>query len=504
MSSITSLSQLRSTAIANTGVFSAAFARAPRSVTYGGKTYSRDAAKSVDERLWYLAAAARTQPSAIAAIASGSYSLDEVYGLDPDRSGLDEAEAALRAASAKVGNVKAKLDGVNRQIKNFEANLARALAAQKEAQKVQVGDVLTGGISAAARNLYADGQVKIWKDRIESFQTGSLVGMAGQEGFQIPLNAGQSQLQAALTEAKADESAARQAVVEARAAYDRDAAARRREEEAARAAQARDENERRRAEAEAAAREQAAAQASQQQTQTYANAAPAYANNDTDPGYVEDDGYVNGGDDAAWYEEELDTARDLFGDEDDAMAYAQDVLGVDDDDVDEAAMRAYVSPYGFDSYYSAGAMGLDEDDLDDARLAYLQAGWGFDVEAMPLEYDSEDDDGSFGADKITDEGDQGYSAPPFTTPPMPPVNGGSDRPFDFMSVLPIIIAAVLALAPVIISSFTKPTSVDEGNAVNNPPAPPPPEPKSSASPAPSSTEALGYGAGALILLKLLS
>lgn len=453
MGNISSVSELRSTVISNAGVFAAAFARAPRSITYKGKHYTRDAARSVDERLWYLAAAAQTQPSAISSIVSGSYSLDEVYGLDPDRSGIDEAEATLRAASAKVGKVKAQLDGIKRRVRDAESQLTMALAAQKEAQKVQVGDIFTAGVSAAARNLYADGQVQMWKDRISALKNGANVGLASEGGWTVPTNAGQSQLESALMDAKAEESAARAAVVEARAAYDREAAARRKEEEAARIAQARDAADAARAQAEAAAREQAAAAATQTQTQN--NAPPVYASNDTDPGYVAEDPNVYGGEEAAWYEEELDTARELFGDEDDARAYAEDVLGLDAEA--NIGLEVYASPFAFDNYYAGGAYGLDEDSVDDMRLAFLDAGWGFD--GLTLGYDADDADGAYGADKITEEGEQGF-VPSMTPPPMP-ATGGAAAPFDFMSILPIIIAAVLAFAPLIIKALGGPSPVED-------------------------------------------
>lgn len=473
MSTIASPSALRTVALQNPGLFAALFARAPKTVTYRGKTYLRDSARSVDERLWFLAAAASTSPASVASIARGSYSLDEVYGLDPDRSTLDAAEQRARDAKGKVGKVRAALDGVNRRIRDAEARLTEALAAQKEAQKVQVGDIFTAGISAAGRNLYADGQVQYWKDVIQSLKSGVVVGMAGN--ITMPPNGGQAQLEGALKEAQAEARAAEADVTAARRAYNDEARKLRREEEQARAEQARDDAERRRAEAEARARDEAAAAAAEA---SYVPAEPSMTDNVTDPGYVTDDGETWTGDDSLI--EELDTARDLFGNEEDAQAYAEDVLGVDDVD----ALLSYVSPYSFDAYYGAdcGCDGCargagDCDTVDSMRVAMLDAGWGYDVEE------------SYGADKLTEPGEQGYTG---------------DAPaasFDFAAVIPVIIAAVLSLAPLLLKAFGAPSSLAE----SEPPAstraaiPPPPAPPSRD----TSTDAPLAVGGALLLVKLL-
>lgn len=488
-SPITSPSALRTLAIQNPGIFAALFARAPSSVTFKGKTYARAAATTVDQRLWYLAAAATTQPSSVASIARGSYSLDEVYGLDPDRSALDAAERAERDAKAKVAKVRAALDGVNRRIRDAEQRLSEALAAQKEAQKVQVGDVFTLGISAAGRNLYADGQVQLWKDRIQSLKSGVLVGMAGQEGFAIPTNGGQAQLEGALKDAQAELAAASAEVKAQRRAYDDAARAARQEEERARAEQARDDAERARAEREARARDEAARRAQEEQDRAASSSSTGsggveWTNQPTDPGYES-----GAPDDYTFSDEwmdELDTARDLFGDEDDARAYAEDVLGVDDAD----ALLAYVSPYSFDSYYGADcacdgcSRGGDCDVVDDMRLAMLDAGWG---------YDADDAEQVFGADKITEEGDQGYSG---IAPPAP------TGAFDFASIIPVIIGAVLALAPALLSSLGAPASLNE-TAPGMVPPPPRPAARRSTMTGDDTTDGALVAGGALLLVKLL-
>lgn len=471
---INSTAALRQTALANAGIFGAAFTRAPTSVTFKGKTYLRDAAVSVEQRLWYLAACAQTQPSSVQRIASGSYSLDEVFGLDPDRSGIDDAEREARAATAKVGKVKAQLDAMKRKIRDAEESVRRAQAAQKEAQKVQVGDIFTAGISAAGRNLYADGQVKLWQDRVESLKTGSLVGMAGQEGWAVPLNMGETQLEGLLAEARAEERAAKENVNAARAAFNEEAKARRAEEERARIEQAHD---RATEQAEAAARaSEAAAQlnvsnAQYSTVEDYSAGGGYIGDQTTDPGAAEDDGSYWGEEEATaeWEEEQLDQAKEMFGDTDDARAYAQDVMGVG---ANEAVSRlSYISPYSFDAYYGADCAGCDGcdqggscDTANDMRRAMLEGGWG--NGQASLGYDMEASERFF-ADKITDDDDQGggYLTPPpmpgAGAPPMPGASGGNAAPFDFAAIIPLIIGAVLMLAPTILAAFGAPSPVHE-------------------------------------------
>lgn len=494
MAQINTVDALRTTALQNAGVFAALFARAPKTVTFKGKTYLRASMQTVEQRLWYLSAAAQTQPSALSSIASAGYSLDEVYGLDPDRSGVVEAETALRAATAAVSSATSKVNAMKRRITDAEGQLREALAAQKEAQKVQVGDIFTAGISAAGRNLYADGQVQIWKDRINSLKTGSLVGMAGQEGWAVPLNAGLTQLQSQLTEAKAAQRDATAALTAAKASYDAEARSMRAEEERQRQAQAADAQAAAQAAADAAARDaQAAAQlaASQAASQSTADYTTGGAGGGSDPttweGYS-DDGYTDAsgdavepdyGDDAFGGEEDfdsdgddLDDARDLFPDDEDAArAYAEDTLGVDDADAVAMAQLSYTSPYSFDAYYGAdcdGSCGNEDcdtcDEVSNLRGEMLDAGWGFDGHA-------------YFADKLGDDDEQGGSRN--SPPPMPmgsPQGAGfvpstpyasgpgtSAAPFDFAAIIPLILGAVMMLAPLIMKAFGAPVALEDGS-----------------------------------------
>ena len=487
---ITSPNALAVVAKQNKGIFDATVARAPASVTFKGKTYPRAAADTVEKKLWFLAANAMTRPASVAGLANVAFTLDEVYGLDPDRSRLDMAQSALAAAKAKVSAATGRLNGLRSQLRQYEANLARAKVAQKEAQKVQIGDILTAGISAAGRNLYADGQVKIWQDRIESLKTGSLVGMAGQEGFQIPLNDGVAQNEAKLAEARAEVASATEELNEAQRSYDaeakanRDAEAKAKREAAASAAEAA------RAEREAAAlasraeQEAAAAEAERNRASAEANA-PVQTYPDTDPtGYVTDDGSYDDGsyddgsydDSAGGYEDESEMldreqlAADLAGDE-------EFVFNEGGDDGD-AALAGYVSPYGFDTYYGcdecrAGQYGCDDQcEGGCAQAARVRA------EAMGLD-------------------DEGYGFDP--------------------SIIMVILSAVLALAPVIIGMFSPPTSAEDGNpsTTGNDPLSQlmggltgknaaAEQARIEEEEAAKRNENLAWGAGALILLKVLA
>ncbi len=487
---IASPDALRIAANQNKGIFDATLARAPSSVTFKGKTYPRAAADTVEKGLWYLAATAMTRPAAVAGLANVAYSLDEVYGLDPDRSRIDAAQAALTAANSAVSAVQGKLTGLRGMLRTYQANLARAVAAQKEAQKVQVGDVFTLGVSAAARNLYADGQVKIWQDRIESLQTGALVGMAGQEGFQVPLNDGIAQNEAKLEAARAGVVAATQELHDAQRDYDaeakrtRDAEAKAKKDAATSAAEAA------RAEREAAALSDRAAQdAADAEAQRQAQMTTAQSAGSTDPsGYVSDDGAWapddstdpsaddSVGDDLSFQDESemLDRdelAADLAGDEE----FVFNEAGDDGD----AALAGYVSPFGFDTYYGcdecrAGNYGCDSEcDGGCASAARERA------EAMGFDEQS------------------GYGFDP--------------------SIIVVILSAVLALAPAIIGMFSPPTSTDDGSPSNSGNDPlsalmgglagkksAAEQQRIADEEAAAQNEKLAWGAGALILLKVLA
>ena len=485
---IDSPNSLRIVANQNKGIFDATLARAPSSVTFKGKTYPRAAADTVEKGLWYLAATAMTRPAAVAGLANVSFSLDEVYGLDPDRSRIDAAQAALAAANGEVSKTQAKLTGLRGMLRSYEANLARAVAAQKEAQKVQVGDVFTLGISAAGRNLYADGQVKIWQDRIESLKTGSLVGMAGQEGFLVPLNDGIAQNEAKLVAARGAVVSATAELNDAQRAYDaeakatRDAEAKAKKDAAASAAEAA------RAERESAALADRAAQDAadaEAQRQASLNMATTAASSTDPSGYVSDDGAWAPDDstdpeadynDGTFPEEGemLDReqlAADLAGDEE----FVFNEAGDDGD----AALAGYVSPFGFDTYYGcdecrAGNYGCDSEcDGGCAAAARERA------EAMGFDEQS------------------GYGFDP--------------------SIIVIILSAVLALAPAIIGMFSPPTTTEDGSPSNNGNDPlsalmgglggknaAAEQARRDEEEAAKRNESLAWGAGALILLKVLA
>lgn len=506
---------LATLAKANPGIFAAMYARAPKAITFQGKNYVRDAASSVESKLWYLAAVARTQPSALQAIQRGSYSLDEIYGLDPDRSEIDTAEAELRAAELARDRAGARVASLKRQVKDFEDRVRDAQKRYEECSKrpVEATDVLLAIGTLGAGNLartagcqaYEKGQIQLWRDRIQAVKTGAMVGMAGQEGFAVPVNDGIVQNEAKVREANAEVTAAKSRLNSAKRAYDAAARRQRAEEQRAALEEARARNaeaaEQARLEAELRAQEAAAQSVADGYAQTEAET--GWYGNATDPGaYVYGDDYYateeagyyeeeSGDDYSSWWAEEFDAGMALYGTEERARAHAVDATGFDPD---EMALRSYVSPWSFDAYYADAACecgsACDEcgDRADQLRASYLANGWGFDDEAA-----------AYYADKITEEGDQGFSG----------IGAGSAAtPFDFGAVIPLILQAVLTIAPLLISTFMPPPAVHEAG-----PVPPSvtrdvaeltPPPMVSAPPAMDTERALLIGGGLFLLYKLVS
>lgn len=538
MATINSTSALLTTAKQNPALFQSIYNRAPKSIQFQGKTYLREAASSIESKLWYLGAAAKMQPSSISVIASKSFGFDgESFGLDPDRSEVDEAERALREAQAAANKVKAKLDAQKRQVKSFQDRMKDATKRLAECDKRNLtgsvgGDVLAGiltiGGSAIVNEVagkggcraYEAGQVQLWKDRIQAWKTGAMVGMAGQEGFAVPVNDGIVQNEGLLADANAAVQAAQAEVTAARSRYDAQAKAMRDEEAKAARQQQAEAYSQQLADFRA---QQAAAQqqAALSQSATYYSGVNEYAQQQTDPGYVYDDGsYAGGayGDDGAyyenpadsdgtnWYENQLDAngkamAEQYGADETDVGDFAEDYLGLRNGG--EVSQVGYVSPYGFDTYYAdMRAQGADcgcgcnggnescdgfDEDFTRFKAMMFDAGWS--------RFSS---DVAFGADKITEPGEQGYGSPsdwgtysaPLSAPPLVParVTGDSSAPFDFSGVLMLIITAVISLAPLLISTFSPPVAVQEANPPHDavpiqasvtdvpPPAPPAPAP----------------------------
>lgn len=457
----TSAIAVKQLATQNPAVFNAAYNRAPTSVRYGGKTYSRNAASTPEQKLWYLAAVAKASPTSVQRLASLPLSLDEVYGLDADRSALNDAEAVYRQAQSAQRAAEAKLKGLKRQLQTF-------LDRERDAQRRR--DAVRGWPA----EWYEEGQVKLWQDRQQSIKNGVDVGMSSQQGWKPPLNDGIVQNEAAVDAAREATRGALADVQAAKAAYDAENKRLRDEERAARLAELKDEQARRVEQATAAAEEARANAAIQ------AASAPTYAQGD-----MGDMGDASGD-----YAPLEDLSQDLYAENFDAQGVALfDAHGMTalDAEVDadtygqtwefHAPPVGYQSPYGFASYYQCDACAAGhrcDEGGDCYRVSNVRA------EAL-----------GFDADKITEAGDQGYT-------------GGST--FDFASVLPVIIAAVISLASALISAFMPPPALDDGmpsaGAVAAANASPTPPPMVEAAPAPS-IPAWGWALGAYVAIKLL-
>jgi hypothetical protein len=192
---------------------------------------------------------------------------------------------------------------------------------------------------------------------------------------------------------------------------------------------------------------------------------------------------------------------DLLGDRELSRAYAEDVLGVDNADTIALADLGYISPWSFDAYYGAdcggGCDGHCEtcDGVAELRAQMLDNGWGF-------------DGNGYEADKLGDADEQGASgrtgAGGSMLSPPPMVTGSADAPFDFTAIIPLIIAAVIAIAPLILKAFGAPIALEDAN----PPAstiaelPPPPLDDHSESKTRKENAAIGIGLAA-VALKLI-
>lgn len=397
--SLNSAQAIRTAALQNPGLFTAAYAKAPVSVTYKGKSYLRAAAQTVEQKIAYLAMVGMVSPSLIGKIGQGALYLDNSeFMLDPDRSAVQAAQSAVRDAERVKREAQATLNARTAELRTYEANERAAAARLKDADRVQgVGDVFSFGISVAARVAYEKGQVQLWKDCQQAIQTGAVVGMCGQvKPDQEWQGKGILQARQALQAANAAVSSARAELADAQRAYNEEARAMRRAEEESRREAARDEAERRREEIAAAKRDsQAQVIADRQSQQVAAYAAPdaPYEPNSV----TTDDGEVWTGEEApAWADDDAGDFVETYG----HNAELAEAMGVDLGP-DEVAEIAGISPWSFDRYYA------------DAEVEQV-----------------------FGADT---------------------------------QIVPIILAAILALAPIILSIFAPPPEVrkDAATAADN-------------------------------------
>lgn len=388
----------------NAGAFAAAFKKAPASVRYQGRTYARSSATTTRAQAVYLAMAAITQPTSVALMAPKKGIDFAAYSLDADRSQLTQAEAELSKARAVEARLQAKLTAAKKQ-------LARVEADNKKAGKIGAVSIFTGGLS----NLYNKAK---YSTRVGSAKNAVNNVTAELEDARLATQQAQSDVDAA------------------KKAYDEENARIRRQEEEERRAKAAEAQQEALSRAQEA-REQWAAQAAA--AQTYAPEQYASPDPYADPyGGMGDYGYTDSN--------YLDADVPRPGDFDyhssgltrhlnlsrlpDAHAYdGEQDLGAADDGVDEAA---------FDSMLAAQ---LDAD--ADAELA--ASSW----DAIVRPYDSPYGVGAYYCDACGGKPAEVRQLDAY----------GAD-----FSIIGIILAAILAIAPIIIQAFSKdgppPSEVD--------------------------------------------
>lgn len=414
MNEPTTPDELRVSALQNAPAFNALYTHAPASLVFKGRVIERDAATTVEERLYYLSALAMTNPDAL-------YELSQTqlgpYSLDADDSEVVAAQAAVRLCEKKVSALITKRAA---QVKLIQQS-RDVIENMKNGENIALG-IFTAGIATAAMLAEAtmalnqrqgilvniDNELEAAKDECAS---------ARRE-----VTAAQSRLDVANRKLREEEEKDRQ-----RAAKEALAEAERRKDEAeTRAAEAA-------AKRAADAAEKRAKQAAEE-SEWYANnpePEPDYSSwNPSDyPAFGEEEGYQDDTyedpDDAYW----ADTMTSgIFGSEQQTAEHLE-AIG-------ETRPRRTSSPYYFDRYYACDAcangnlppLGYDSED---------PAGIGFDSDTDGLGCD----DGT--CPTCAGEGLEGYGA-----------EGEG---------LLAIFAGVLALAPSVINAFSAPAGGSNGN-----------------------------------------
>lgn len=397
MENLSTPNELRVAALQNSPAFNALYRGAPESLRFRGQTHYRDAAMSVQEKLWYLSALSFVDPNALYALTQQAPS---AYQLDADDSGVREAKAALRAAEAKVRTLVIKRNSQQGLVDATQ----KALNACSEGDNI-IGAVFTAGVSVLA----CKGEHTLLLNQRK--------GILAQ--IEMDLKAAQAELlnaQAALADAQADfnaENAKLRAQEEkdrqAALAEERAAAQRKRDAEAEAAAA------RRQADAEAAAaererraKEKADYEAANQPD--YSNWNPEdYPTFGEDP-YASEDDWGGGDPDESYWMDAV--AAGVFGDEE-ATENALALQG-------ETPPRFSSSPWGYDTFYACdGCANYDANEAeafgcDDDHQCEACGGYGLDADGLTF----------YGA-----EG-EGVMA---------------------------IVAGVLAIAPSVINAFTAPS-----------------------------------------------
>ncbi len=351
-------------AAAMTPAFIGAYTRAPASVTVDGRTYSRDAARNAQERVWYLAACSLKNPRAVHNLAY--LGVDEMArGLDEhdvaDDSGvitakqkISDAGAAVRAAQGAVTQAQTDYDKVKRD--------ASAVQHQIEAQDAQTrdleariadmgrvkdaGDFLGAVVTMGGSKLvpYAEAQVRLGSSKNHAMQLRADLSKYDVDGAKAALDSTKDTLR----QAKKAEKAAQAELVKA----DNAVRARLRAAEEEVAQKQADQDKKEAAAADAQRRKDAADAA--------ANTASDYASSE----YSGEEDVQWGSGDFATTDPNADLGEpdfldmqdqaDLWGDEDLA------VMMMEDTDEPMIGVNTVISPYSFDRYYSE--YNLSDDD----------------------------------------------------------------------------------------------------------------------------------------------
>lgn len=409
MENLSTPNELRVAALQNSPAFGALYRGAPASLRFKGQTHYRDAAMSVQEKLWYLSALSFVDPNALYALTQQAPS---AYQLDADDSELVAAKRAQKECEQKL-----KALGVKRI--NQLALIKQAIDAGNKCGEGDGGfaAVFTGGISLAA------------------CKAEHHVARSQREGIL-------AQIDIDITTAKEACRAAAEDVADAQAKYNEENRKIRAQEEKdrlqalaeerAEAQKRRDEAaaanaERRRADAEAAAaererraQEQSDYEAANQPDPSSWNPAdyPTFGEEDYSGDYDDDGGDDWGSgdvDDTYWMDA---VAAGVFGD-DEATERALYLQG-------ETPPRFSSSPWGYDTFYACdGCANYDAAEgeafgCDDDGQCEACSGYGLDQDGLTF----------YGA-----EG-EGVMA---------------------------IVAGVLAIAPSVINAFTAPSGGATGN-----------------------------------------
>jgi peptidoglycan hydrolase CwlO-like protein len=182
------------TAIRTAGpMFDRAFVAAPATTKFNGRTYARSKATTPEAKAFYLAAVALSNPSAISRLSLArydAYGFDArgAYFLDADPSAMNEARQVQIKAAGEVTRIQG-------QIKNAQKQLARAEAENQKCGSVDALNILTLGVNGAICGAQWRGQIRHWTDQ-------------------------KLELEAALTDAQAAKRQADGMFAEAKRAYD--------------------------------------------------------------------------------------------------------------------------------------------------------------------------------------------------------------------------------------------------------------------------------------------